>query len=617
MSFQGLDYLWLLLLAVPLVVVYFLKLKRSRVSLSSLVLWRQVMQDERVNAPFQRFRRNLLLLLQLLVLLLLVLAAARPTYLGFDTAAEHVPVIIDVSASMAARDGPGGRTRLEAAKAEVRELIAGASTARRLMLIAMGRTPHRVTGFTENPQILHAALDQLTVEDAAPDLGAALRLVNGIGRSVFLDRAVLISDGNLEVPGGITLAFGIDYRVLEPGGGNAGITGFNARRLPDESWEVLFRLEVAERLPARGRLVLTSDGATVFEETVALPSGDTSIFSVRVDAADEQELELRYHPAGFDSLAVDDRAWLRLPRLRPLRVGVDPELPLWARVMEAQPGVETVSLERAGDLAIGRDPADTAGTPVQVLIGRVPEDLRGVIGVERGEEEVVDWQRLAPILRHVILEDIHFGQRVRWDARSGALLLADRGYEVLVDGNHGPVLLRRRSDTAVRYWFLLRTDVSHLPFRVGFPVLAGNLASIARRRAGLDEVQAVATGVLPPVPVPPGAPVRVIAPDGTELTRIGDEEGLLRGVAVTAAGRYALLPPAGARQEVGVSLLDARETRLGVTRTLELEEVTVEAGSEAPGDQPLWKWLAVLMVGCMLWEWWYFARPPRTERRDP
>ena len=45
---------WLFLLAVPLVLLYFLKLKRPRVQLPSLVLWQQVIRDERVNSPFRR-----------------------------------------------------------------------------------------------------------------------------------------------------------------------------------------------------------------------------------------------------------------------------------------------------------------------------------------------------------------------------------------------------------------------------------------------------------------------------------------------------------------------------------------------------------------------------------
>ena len=81
-GFQSLSHLWLLALFAPLVLFYFLKLKRPRADIPSLVLWRQVLQDHRVNSPFQKFKRNLLLLLQILLLLFLILAALQPFWRG-------------------------------------------------------------------------------------------------------------------------------------------------------------------------------------------------------------------------------------------------------------------------------------------------------------------------------------------------------------------------------------------------------------------------------------------------------------------------------------------------------------------------------------------------------
>src|SRR2546428_11546018 len=61
-----------------LLVLYFLKLRRREMAVSSTLLWKKAVQDLQVNAPFQKLRRNLLLLLQLLLLLLLLLAFSRP-----------------------------------------------------------------------------------------------------------------------------------------------------------------------------------------------------------------------------------------------------------------------------------------------------------------------------------------------------------------------------------------------------------------------------------------------------------------------------------------------------------------------------------------------------------
>src|SRR6185295_18241956 len=99
---------WLFLLLVPLVIFYFLKLKRPRMEIPSLALWRSVLNDRRVNAPFQKFKRNLLLLLQALLLVCLALAAMQPFWPSGSDRAQYLPVLIDTSASMAALDTAGG-----------------------------------------------------------------------------------------------------------------------------------------------------------------------------------------------------------------------------------------------------------------------------------------------------------------------------------------------------------------------------------------------------------------------------------------------------------------------------------------------------------------------------
>src|SRR5687768_18575494 len=87
-------------IAIPaLLVLYFLKLRRREMPVSSTLLWRKAIQDLQVNAPFQKLRQNLLLLLQLLLLLLLLLDLARPVLNLTPGPGKMTVILVDRSAS--------------------------------------------------------------------------------------------------------------------------------------------------------------------------------------------------------------------------------------------------------------------------------------------------------------------------------------------------------------------------------------------------------------------------------------------------------------------------------------------------------------------------------------
>src|SRR5688572_19264233 len=112
-------------LAIPIILLYMLKLRRKQVQVSSTLLWMQLLRDQQANAPWQKLKRNLLLILQLLILAALVLALARPALQVPTIATGSAIVLLDGSASMNATDVTP--SRFDEARRSVQELIDGLS----------------------------------------------------------------------------------------------------------------------------------------------------------------------------------------------------------------------------------------------------------------------------------------------------------------------------------------------------------------------------------------------------------------------------------------------------------------------------------------------------------
>ena len=68
------------LIAIPIILLYMLRLRRREVVVSSTFLWQQIILDKEANTPWQKLRRNILLILQLIILFFLIIGIS-PTHL--------------------------------------------------------------------------------------------------------------------------------------------------------------------------------------------------------------------------------------------------------------------------------------------------------------------------------------------------------------------------------------------------------------------------------------------------------------------------------------------------------------------------------------------------------
>lgn len=615
-GFVNLSGLWFLLGLIPLIILYFLKLRRPRVEIPSLALWQSVVNDQRVNSPFQRFRRNLLLLLQILLLCLLVLALMQPFFAGDAAIAKYKPILIDCSASMASIADDSGKTRLDVVKDQIREQIDNLTGDQRLALFSFASTGRRLTEFTDDRRVLLKALENLKPTDLPGKLDDVLRMTAAYTRTFEIDDVTIMSDGNLPENVDFELPFEIIGKMVSSGGPNVGITEMSARRSGPEEWEVFVRVAASSEDLRGAELKFFENGQETHSEMIEVSKEEAERLVFPVASAEALLLEARVVPASFDSLKTDDSVWLSLPAARPLEVWTSPKLATWRRALSVLKNLEFQNTgdekpkSASYDLIISDTEEIDADAPVKIFVGVIPAALSGMIELKEEIGTVVDWNRTTPLLRHVQLAEVQAGEQPAWVGTANEEAVEKLGFEVLIDGAAGPLLLQKREGLSVSYWFTFNTDKSTLPYRVSFPIIAANAVESALKQASLSEVAAAPTGVLPSLNLEAERKYVIKGPDDQSTEVTTNSAGLLTGVPGAKVGRYDVMEGSDVVASVGTGLLNSLETSL-----VRIEEIKpldgtakVEQTDKVDTDKPLWWLMALGAFLLMLFEWWYFQR---------
>lgn len=617
-GFNSLPGAWFLLLLVPLIIFYFLKLKRPHKNIPSLALWSQVINDRRVNSPFQKFKRSILLLLQVLLLLFLVLALMQPYIQSGAERAKYIPILIDCSASMAATDPETKKTRLELAKEQATELIDNLLPDQRVSLVAVSSTARRMTDFTDNKRILKQSLAALQVDDVESKLEDAFRMTQALSRTQPIKSVLFYSDGNFPQEVNFELPFELNYQLLPAGGSNVGITSFNARKNQSGNWDVFIRIENSDKNDSPVTVELLQDGQSIAKEDIVLGKGDSQRLEFSISADSKSSLEAVLTPGAFDSMSSDNKAFLKIPESRSLAVFVDPELASYRFALDENkdlklyPQKDATSIPIEYDLIISSSAKDlNKEALVKLGVGFVPEDIKKYISLENNLTDVVDWNRSSAFLRHVELNDVQITEQPVWREKAGVENLEELGYEVLVHGRLGPLLLQKRNAEGLEFYFLFNTDRSTIPYRVGFPIMVSNLIQLTLQEAGIAEVKASATPILPIVEYSPEKKYEIKTPTGKELSAESDKNGVLSGIAALHVGKYLISGEGANSDEISVSLLNPLETSLVSVDKIQFSEVPINASqTQIDSDKPLWGEFALIAFVLLLAEWWYFQRRP-------
>ncbi|MCL4300796.1 MAG: VWA domain-containing protein [Anaerolineae bacterium] len=311
--------LLLLALIAPIIALYLLKLRRQDRVVSSTYLWQRFVRDVEANAPWQKLRRNLLLLLQILFLLFLVLALARPTTPAEGVAGQGVVLILDTSGSMAATDGGNnGQTRLDAAKAAARDLVANLpDNARVTVLAAAGGEVETLTSASQDRRQVLEVIGAAQVTALNSNLDPALTLAEAIvAREPGAD-IVLLSDGVVELPE--RLSAPVRFVPVGQSGANQAISVLSVTPNPGDGSTMFVQVSNYSQQPAQRRLALYVDGTPFTAFDLAVPPGGHVEHSLENLPAAAQTVEAVLAPSETDPFTLDDRAWVVVRSSEPVQ----------------------------------------------------------------------------------------------------------------------------------------------------------------------------------------------------------------------------------------------------------------------------------------------------------
>jgi Ca-activated chloride channel family protein len=583
-------------LALPLVLLYFLKVRRHEQRVPSLLLWEPSLRDREASAFFQRLQRDPLLILQILALAALTLALARPALTVMGQGARKVVVVLDASASMKARDG--GILRFAAARAQAAALVGRLGEGAEVMVVETGVHPRVLAPLTRDRERAVAALRT----------GQPRDLPNRLLEAIRTARALVGSDPRAEIyvftDGAFTLAAGPDrddprlrWVGVGRGGRNVGITNLAVRRAHIGSFD---HQAFASLVNFSGEtqtftFQLDVDGTTLAERTLTLePSIRRALvlpFSHSGAGAVRASVDVR------DDLATDNVAWAVLPPPRKINVTlVSPGNMFLEKVLRTDPQVrlEVVAPEQYQG---GMGEADVvvldSTTPSRIGPGRfvfvnvVPPDvpLETMGRLER--PAIMDWDRGHPVMRHVELAKV-----VIEDALRIRPLSAGRP---LVEAVGGPLIyaLEEPDRRAVFIGFdLFKTD---FPLRVAFPLILSNSLRWLHP-AGLDQSSLqLATGQPILLPVAHGVSTVTVTTPGGRSVKAQVTRGVVSFTETDEVGVYTFATTRG-ETRIAVSLVDAEESDL-TPRPL---PASAGAGATGAGtvavQRELWQLFVLLAV---------------------
>src|SRR4051812_39996251 len=649
-------------LAIPaLLVLYFLKLRRREMPVSSTLLWRKAVQDLQVNAPFQKLRRNLLLLLQMLLLILLCLALMRPVANFKQGAGKLTVILIDRSASMAAKDAAEGkRTRLEEAKRLAHEVVDSMKRDDNATVVAFDESAETLCPLTPDTAKLRNAIDAIEQTDRKSKLKLAYQLAEA--QAAFIpeqNRAnvrpdvFLFSDGRATDAESLTLRGNLTFeKIGNDKTGNVAIVALSAKRNYENPTEVQVFARLANYGPepvenADVNLSVATEFGAGSPAFAVRSSASTRLLPERWDEKqradaekqgllDKNSVEFKLdlttaavirleqmHKEG-DALAADDVAQVVVPPPKALSVLLVTDGNFFLEKLKG-----TIQLKEF-DVLNPVAYEDTKPVKYDVVIydryqpkylpatgnfmyfrcvppnSKIKQVQDGPKVVYLKENTILDWKRDHPMLRDINLGKLYVEDTLKLD-------LPPVGVERLIEGSKGPLVVLDRVGRSTQLVVGFDVLQSHWPLRMSFPVFMYQALQYLALGSEMDVREAFPPGATPTSPL---GDVKRVAGDRTEIHVNGP--GGAKTVKIPTAGDfvlpaldqvglYTLDVPVPGYDKLAVNLLDTNESNLIPADTAPggVGEMVAPSGKSRV---ELWWWLAAIAAPLLLVEWFVYPR---------
>jgi Ca-activated chloride channel family protein len=603
------NLLWFLPIGGAIIALYILRLRRRRVEVPAVLLWKQVMQDFQANVPWQRLRKHWLLLVQLLAALLLVLGVAQPYTRAWVYSGEAHVLVLDGSASMMATDV--APNRFERSKALVQEYIQKMPQGDQAAIVLAGARPRVLCGLTYNRSELLRALKNAQPVETGVNMAEAVALASAILAPFAAPTIEVFTDGGFPEPRDIdTGRARLQYHTVGTRAENAGIVAVDLRE--DRDAPGRFDLFVALRHNSDREKRYTvelwrGDNLADAQEVVVPPKSEAPVLFRQLIPADRPE-ELRARLDARDALACDNTAYAVLHPVRPLKVLLVSKGNLFletALSLDARTTVQRITSPPAAEAyaqydVVVYDNIEPASPPSvhAVFVGVIPRWFPAVPLQTVQNSVVVDWNHTHPVMRYVDLASVRLSKVTP--------VLPQAGTETLAEVSEGAVVVSVSKPD--RRWLLITFDVTatDLPLRVAFPVMMLNALRWLTAPSEGAERGLIPAGGLAVIPVPGERDrIAVRLPSG-KTTELSVQDGTAPFEDTVQTGFYRC-PETG--YLFAVNLAQREETDLTVNQYATPALTGTSAGvRKVLARREWWHWLTGVLLAVMLLEWVIYHR---------